>query len=321
MAEPSPAAILLARVVPSVCLSGDELETVRAELDRMRESSFASARMYTTIQKERDDSRWELHQEREAHALAKAALDDANTEIARLRDAAREVDKYVDFSHATAAGEPWLAPEKPEEMNAAMIALHRLIHPDSPLHQDSPAPLEDEGSPTQPPTAAPGEVLTEEEEASASAWLETIAAAAQLEEHRPRSAEVTGSIPVSGSITFKWSSNTYPRWGRTDGAHFAWHLWPSADAGEALCGEATDATVVWLRPGEERDPDLTCNDCPLIEERNALAPAPTKAKPKRKKRMKCGGAACHLDTKNVEHHVNTDPDCSVFKPREKTANG
>lgn len=148
MAEDSPA-VLIARVVPSVCLSGDELETVRAELgDLRRDYEEVSAQLVELRHPESEEQRRLVHalaQAIEARDLAAAALDDVNTEIARLRDAALEVDLYEDFS------QPVYTAEDPGPMNAARLALHQLIH------QDSPASPEAEGSPTQPPTAAPAE--------------------------------------------------------------------------------------------------------------------------------------------------------------------
>jgi hypothetical protein len=50
-----------------------------------------------------------------------------------------------------------------------------------------------------------------------------------------------------------------PRWGRVRDPGAAWHLWLE-DAGEAECGEATDAEIEFLPEGQGMDPDVVCLD-------------------------------------------------------------
>lgn len=59
-----------------------------------------------------------------------------------------------------------------------------------------------------------------------------------------------------------------PRWGRAPDAGAAWHLLCCDTVAEANCGETIDSEVVWLQPGEVRDPEETCLDCAADEERH-----------------------------------------------------
>jgi hypothetical protein len=68
-------------------------------------------------------------------------------------------------------------------------------------------------------------------------------------------------------------------WGRVADHGAAWHLWRK-DAGEAECGEATDAEIDWLPFNTGMDPEQVCLDCkdiadhPRVAETTASSGAP-----------------------------------------------
>jgi hypothetical protein len=59
-------------------------------------------------------------------------------------------------------------------------------------------------------------------------------------------------------------------WGRVADPAAAWHLW-RVGAGEAECGEATDAEVYWLPFNTGMDPEQVCLDCKDIADHQRVA--------------------------------------------------